>query len=129
MTFGALKDVSEMTVEELQIRVTDLEDALGLTAAASLAVAAGFLTQQQAACLSMLLTRSPKIVPKQALAMALPRIDVSEPMSAHQVGVIICKLRRKLSQIGLCDQIETVWGEGYVISAEAAARIKQEVGL
>lgn len=76
------------------------------------------LTPAEYRMLEALVLRPGRTLSKEVL-LGLMRDGLSEP-EIKIVDVYVCKLRRKLGPAGR--QIETVWGRGYRIGAEAVSR-------
>ena len=78
------------------------------------------LTRAEQAILSRLMRAQGAVVTREQLYDALysgrAECDWPEPKI---IDVFVCKLRRKLSQLGQCAGIETVWGRGWRIVGAA----------
>ena len=75
------------------------------------------LTGKEYACLEFLATRRGTTVTKEMFLAHL--YGGRDEPEMKIIDVFICKLRRKLTNAGAPAVIETVWGRGYTISAEA----------
>jgi two-component system, cell cycle response regulator CtrA len=107
----------------LRERVATLEDQLGMSVEASLALG---LTPKEAQLFGLLLARD-TITKEQALANIYGlRPDGDEP-EIKIIDVFICKIRRKLRRFGV--EITTHWGAGYSLDAENKARARALMGV
>jgi two-component system cell cycle response regulator CtrA len=75
------------------------------------------VTNKEYAVLELLLMRRGSIITK-AHMLAYLYSGMDEP-EIKIIDVFICKIRKKLTAAGVGDLIETVWGRGYMIRAEA----------
>ena len=75
------------------------------------------LTGKEYACLEFLATRRGMTVTKEMFLSHL--YGGRDEPEMKIIDVFICKLRRKLADAGAKGVIETVWGRGYTIAAEA----------
>lgn len=82
------------------------------------------LTGSEIAVLEILCRKYPNVVSKAAMMDHLYG-DTTEEPEIKIVDVFVCKVRKKVSQIGVV--IETSWGNGYSLRADARPTIVQEV--
>jgi DNA-binding response OmpR family regulator len=118
-----LRDEYVLTLERenemLQERIFNLESALGMKIDTPLALD---LTSHESALLGLLLKRD--LVTKELAMTAFYGMgaDGEEP-EQKIIDVWICKLRAKLKSYGVA--IETKWGQGWWMTAQAKATIQQ----
>lgn len=79
------------------------------------------LTAGQAKVALCLMANAPRLMKKEAINHAIH--DGECKISAHQIDVYVCHIRRKLHAYAIT--IETVLGSGYRMTAESAARLAQ----
>jgi two-component system cell cycle response regulator CtrA len=75
------------------------------------------LTASEYSMLELLILRKGQIITKNMFLNHLYR-GMDEP-EAKIIDVFICKLRRKLDQVGAKGVIGTVWGQGYVVQNQS----------
>ena len=77
------------------------------------------LTGKEFAILELLVLRKGSTLSKEAIIEHLyGGIDVPE---IKIIDVFVCKLRKKLAELGVGDMIGTVWGRGYVLHQPEAS--------
>jgi two-component system cell cycle response regulator CtrA len=111
--------ISERENETLRERVRQLE--LALYAGAQVPLDWG-LTQQESIVVGALLRT--EMATKERLMTALYGGRIDEGAEVKVIDVFVCKVRKKLRAFGL--EIETVWGQGYRMSAAARAEFGGE---
>lgn len=101
----------------LRERITTLEEIIGLKIDVPLVFG---LTGQEAKLFGALLKRD--IITKEAAMSVLYglRPDGDEEVEIKIIDVFVCKIRKKLEKFEI--GIETVWGRGYRMSAEAKVK-------
>ncbi len=102
--------------ERLQDRVDQLEEAFGLRV--RLTPPEWGLTGKERRLLGILLAR--ELMTKSAAMTGLYEPGADDEPQMKIIDVFICKLRKKLKPFEI--EIETVWGEGYRMSAAMKAR-------
>lgn len=112
-------------VEYLELQVEALEQALhGLSGKHP--VVAG-LTPNETRIFAMIRKRSPNAVRRSSIMDAMYALRaVDEQPTIKVIDVLVCRGRKKLKPFGI--EIKTVWGVGYSMDAESAARWDQEAG-
>ncbi|GJD65146.1 helix-turn-helix domain-containing protein [Methylobacterium frigidaeris] len=86
------------------------------------------LTPAMRRILSTLMARAPGIVTHDhLLEVCMSDQRRNDPPSIETPKVQICKMRPKLAQLVPGATIETAWGEGYWISLESAALIREAI--
>lgn len=120
MDVDARVEALEEERDRLLGRIDQLEEALGVTFLAPLGWG---LTPAQSAVLGVLLTR--ELATKNAVMAALYRDLGRDEPEPKIVDVFVCHLRKKLGRVGL--KIETVWGQGYALTAATKAAIRAEL--
>jgi two-component system cell cycle response regulator CtrA len=78
------------------------------------------MTDKEFLILELLVLRRGSVVTKEAILNHLYG-EVDEP-SSKIIDVFVCKIRKKLEQVGACELIGTVWGRGYTIREQDAHR-------
>lgn len=76
------------------------------------------LTRSEAAFLTVLADRAPRIVSKDALLQLLYADRPDDAPSEKLIDVWVCKIRPKIAGTGC--EIETIWGEGFRFTGEPA---------
>tara|TARA_Y100000356_G_scaffold10970_1_gene7862 strand:+ start:158 stop:703 length:546 start_codon:yes stop_codon:yes gene_type:complete len=114
---GAIRNLSDLSRDELEIRCMELEAALGLVRNALPWSPRIPLSPSRRAILGALFRSRGRPVPTSALAAVAPSNNHHEPATDATVKVLICTMRRSLKEAGFPDAIQTVWGVGYVIDA------------
>ena len=114
----------EAEIDRLQARVDQLEGVMGM---AWIAPMEWGLTGAQTRVFGVLMAR--ELATKDAIMAGVYRDVMAEEAQPKIVDVFICHIRRKLKPFGLT--IETVWGRGYRLSAEAKAAVnaRLEAGM
>lgn len=90
-----------------------------LEAEAGLVIAAGRfaqLTRHEVALFEKLWASGARVVSKEQLMTAIYSLNVEEEPEIKIIDVYVCKLRRKLKDMGF--KIQTVWGSGYRMTWE-----------
>jgi DNA-binding response OmpR family regulator len=82
------------------------------------------LTGQESALLARLAEVFPRIVAKEALLEWMYQLSTDEQPEIKIVDVFVCKLRKKLKPLGV--RIDTAWGRGYALAADAKPTIIRE---
>lgn len=102
--------------ETLRGRILMLEEILGMRLEVPLEFG---LTPQETKLFGFLLQRD--LITKEAAMVVLygGRPDGDDAVELQIVDVFVCKIRGKLKRFGI--SIETVWGQGYRLTAEAKA--------
>jgi two-component system, cell cycle response regulator CtrA len=104
--------------EQLRERVQQLEELLGLSFESPPILG---LTQREGALFGLLLSR--EFLTKEAIMVGLYGLmPGADEVEIQIVDVFTCKLRKKLKPFGIA--IETSWGRGYYMTAEAKAAAK-----
>lgn len=102
--------------DELEEQVRQLKEILGLTIEVPLVFG---LTSHEAQLFGLLLKRD--IVTKEmGLTLLYGNRPDGDTPEIKIIDVYICKLRAKIEAFGI--KVETVWGRGYRMSAEAKAK-------
>lgn len=109
-------DALEAENERLRDRNAQLEDMLGLTI--EMPVFLG-LTVTEGRVFGALLKRPACTKDHLMHALYSLRHDGEEP-EMKILDVLVCKLRKKLSPLGIT--IETIWGQGYLMTPDMQAR-------
>lgn len=78
------------------------------------------LTRQEAALFDQLRKARGAVRTKEQLLTSIYLVDADEP-EIKIIDVIVCKLRKKLTPLGV--HIGTVWGHGYRLVATKQARV------
>ncbi len=117
-----LRDSYVQTLEtqndELRGRIEQLEELLGMRIEAPIEF--GFTGAE--ARLFGLLTRVELVTKEKAMfALYATRIDAEPEIKI--IDVFVCKMRKKLEPYKI--EINTVWGQGYRLSPETKARVRQ----
>jgi two-component system cell cycle response regulator CtrA len=109
-------------VGRLQGRVDQLEAAMGMTLAAPLEWR---LTPAEQRVFGVLMAR--ELATKDAVMAGVYRDAGRDEPEIKIVDVFVCKIRAKLKRFEI--PIETVWGQGYRLPAEAKARVRERLAL
>jgi two-component system cell cycle response regulator CtrA len=105
-------------VGRLRERIAVLEGALGFDSPAPVELR---LTPHEALLFNVLTKR--EMVTKSTALSALYSDFGKDEAEPKIVDVFICKLRKKVRPFGI--EVETVWGQGYRMSAESKAIVQQ----
>lgn len=116
MDAAARIEALEAENERLKGRIDQLEAAAGHNFAAPTSWG---LTAHETRLLGVLMAR--RIATKDAIMAGIYRDRGVDAPEIKIVDVFICKLRKKIRDLGLT--IETKWGEGYHLTPETKARI------
>ena len=84
------------------------------------------MPMQPASCLEILIRKAPEPVSKRFLTNNIVHTFGFEDQ-AKIVDVVICKLRKFMRAKGYPNAIQTVWGFGYALDAEAAQALVNEM--
>lgn len=116
----------QTTIERLQLenddlreRIAHLEAALGMNINPHVVLG---LTPHEAAIFGILVERGSATRDQIMHALYALRHDGEEP-EVKIVDVLVCKARKKLQRFSI--SIETVWGQGYRMSAECRDRARK----
>lgn len=82
------------------------------------------LTGHEAMLLTRLAEVFPRMVSKEALLEWLYQLSADDEPDLKIIDVWICKLRKKLKPLGI--RIDTTWGRGYALAADAKPTIVRE---
>ena len=110
----------EETIRQLEDRVLELEEAMGLRVLSPLEWR---LTQNESRLIGALLER--ELLTKDAAMAALYRDRGMDEPDVKIVDVFICKARKKLKPFGI--EITTVWGVGYFMRPECKTAARKQI--
>jgi len=106
--------------QRLKDQIEALSDAMGANLVLPLEWR---LTPKETGIFGFLMTR--ELATKQAIMSALYGLGADEEPDMKIVDVFVCKLRRKIRPFGL--MIETVWGQGYALTAETKRQVDVQI--
>jgi DNA-binding response OmpR family regulator len=82
------------------------------------------LTGHEMMLVERLAQKFPNVVSKESLLDWLYQLNTSEEPEIKIIDVFVCKVRKKLTPLGV--RIDTAWGKGYSLGVEAKPVIARE---
>ena len=122
MDVDARIDGLQAEVDRLQGRVDQLEAAMGMTLVAPLEWR---LTPAEQRVFGVLMARD--MATKDAIMAGVYRDAGRDEPELKIVDVYVCKIRAKLKRFQI--PIETVWGQGFRLTAETKARVRERLAM
>ncbi|WP_445493167.1 helix-turn-helix domain-containing protein [Rhodopseudomonas sp. RCAM05734] len=108
----------EAEIEALQDRLAALEEVMGMRIEVPFILQ---LTRHEAQLFGFLLKRD-LITKEQGMTVLYGDRAGGEEVEIKIIDVFVCKIRKKLKRFGI--EIETVWGQGYRMSAASKAIVE-----